>query len=312
MMSGSLQLSVEPVHVSAIVEQTVESIRLASEAKQIRLQTVLDTTASVIGDAQRLQQVLANLLSNAIKFTPKGGRVQVTVERLASSVEVRVADTGQGIDAAFLPHVFERFQQADRGTTRRSSGLGLGLAIVRHIVELHGGHVDVFSEGKDRGSTFTVRLPLSIAARESVTTASDHSGVLACPPQLEGVRVLIVDDEADAREFLEALFVECKALVVTAASTEDGLARLKEFKPDVLISDIGMPEQDGYVFIAKARSLPPDLGGRTPAIALTAYARAEDRARVLLSGFQSHLAKPVEPLEILALAASLVSMRRPS
>jgi CheY-like chemotaxis protein len=175
---------------------------------------------------------------------------------------------------------------------------------------LHGGQVEVFSDGKDCGSTFTVRLPLSIAARQSVTTTPDQPGVLVCPPELEGVRVLIVDDEADARELLEALFVECKALVVTAAAAEEGLVRLREFKPDVLISDIGMPEQDGYVFISKVRSLPASLGGRTPAIALTAYARTEDRARVLLSGFQSHVAKPVEPLEILALAASLVSMRR--
>ena len=309
-MSGTLKLSVEPVNVGAIVEQTVESVRLASEAKAITLQTVLDSTAAVIGDQQRLQQVVANLLSNAVKFTPKGGRVQVFVERLASSVEVRVADSGEGIGPEFLPHVFERFQQADRGSARRSGGLGLGLAIVRHIVELHGGRVDVYSEGRDRGSTFTIRLPLSIAKRQSVSATLGETVALPCPPELDGIRVLIVDDEPDARELLEALFSECKAIVATAASAAEGLRVLDHFRPDVLVSDIGMPGEDGYAFIARVRARPASDGGRTPAIALTAYARPEDRARVLLSGFQSHIAKPVEPLEILALTASLLSMRR--
>jgi light-regulated signal transduction histidine kinase (bacteriophytochrome)/ActR/RegA family two-component response regulator len=310
MLSGTLRLSVEPVNVGAVVEQIIESVRLAAEAKDIRLQTVLDSTASVLGDQQRLQQVVSNLLSNALKFTPKHGKVQVAVERLASSVEISVADSGQGIEPDFLPRIFERFQQADAATTRRSSGLGLGLAIVKHIVELHGGTVEAFSAGAAKGSTFTVRLPLSIAARATVPTAVDvPAGSLPCPPELNGVRLLIVDDDVDARELLQELFTRCHASVCVADSVAEGLAALRRERPDVLISDIGMPDEDGYALIARVRALPASEGGRTPAIALTAYARAEDRARVLLAGFQNHLAKPVEPLEILAVVASLVSMR---
>ena len=310
-MSGKLQLSVEPVNVGAIVEQTVESLRLASEAKNIRLEAVVDSSAAVLGDAQRLQQVVTNLLTNAVKFTPKSGRIQVTVERLTSSVEIRVADTGQGIDPDFQAHVFERFMQADRGAARRSGGLGLGLAIVRHIVELHGGQAEVFSEGVGKGSTFTVRLPLSIAKRAPAAAESPSSPSFPCSPELTGIRVLIVDDEPDSRELLAAFFTDCKASVTTAASAAEGLAVLERVRPDVLISDIGMPDEDGYAFIAKVRARPESAGGKTPAIALTAYARAEDRARVLLAGFQSHMAKPVEPVEIVALVSSMISVRQP-
>ena len=264
----------------------------------------------MLGDQQRLQQVISNLLSNAVKFTPKGGKVQVAVERLASSVEIRIADTGQGIEPQFLPRIFERFQQADQATTRRSSGLGLGLAIVKHIVELHGGTVEAFSEGTAKGSTFTVRLPISIAARTAVPTVLEApTGSIPCPPELNGVRLLIVDDDVDARELLQELFTRCKATVLMADSVSEGLAILKRERPDVLISDIGMPGEDGYALIARVRSLSANEGGRTPAIALTAYARPDDRARVLLAGFQNHLAKPVEPLEILAVVASMISMR---
>ncbi len=309
-LSGTLRLSVESVNVGHVVEQMLESIRLAADVKEIRLQAVLDSSASVLGDQQRLQQVVTNLLSNAVKFTPKGGRVHVAVERLASSVEIRVADSGQGVEPHFLSQIFERFHQVDSSITRRSSGLGLGLAIVKHIVELHGGTVFAFSEGHLKGSTFTVRLPLAIAARVTVPTFVGAREVsIPCPPELTGVRLLIVDDDVDARELLAELFSRCGATVSSAESAAEGLARLQAERPDVVISDIGMPGEDGFELISSIRALPRDEGGRTPAVALTAYARHEDRARVILAGFQNHLAKPVEPLEILAVVASLVAMR---
>ncbi|HZI12021.1 MAG TPA: ATP-binding protein, partial [Myxococcus sp.] len=248
---------------------------------------------------------------NAVKFTPKGGRVQVFVERRDSSVEVTVADTGRGIPAEFLPHVFERFRQADASTTRQYGGLGLGLSIVRHLVEMHGGTVSAASEGEGRGATFTVRLPLSVALRRELVLPPASKKPeplrpsLPCPPQLAGLRVLVVDDEADTREYLRTLIEGCGAGVTVAASAAEGLAALRREKPDLLVSDIGMPDEDGYSFIQKVRALPPSEGGRTPAAALTAYARVEDRARVLMSGFQSHVPKPVEPVELLAVLASM-------
>ena len=310
-MSGTLQLDVEPLQLASIIDQTTETLRPALEAKSIGMRTLLDSTATVLGDQQRLQQVVTNLLSNAVKFTSKGGKVEVVLERRDSSAEIRVADTGCGISTEFLPHIFERFRQADATATRKSGGLGLGLAIVRHIVELHGGTVEAFSEGQGKGSTFTVRLPVAISHRKAATPVLDSQpqSALPCPPPLDGLRILVVDDELDARELLEALFTECKAVVASASSSAEALALLESFRPDVLVSDIGMPGEDGYALIAKIRQRPADRGGKTPAIALTAYARAEDRARVLLSGFQSHIAKPVEPVEILALVASLASMQ---
>jgi PAS domain S-box-containing protein len=310
-LSGKMKLDVEPVDVSTVVEQALESVRPAADAKGIRLQAAMDSTGSVMGDAHRLQQVVWNLLSNAVKFTPKGGRVQVFVERRDSSVEVTVADTGRGIASEFLPHVFERFRQADASTTRQYGGLGLGLSIVRHLVEMHGGTVSAASEGEGRGATFTVRLPLSVALRREpvlpLTSKTPEPGraSLPCPPQLEGLRVLVVDDEADTREYLRTLIEGCGAGVTVAASAAEGLAALRRERPDLLVSDIGMPDEDGYGFIRKVRALPAEEGGRTPAAALTAYARVEDRARVLMSGFQSHVPKPVEPLELLAVLASM-------
>jgi CheY-like chemotaxis protein len=242
---------------------------------------------------------------NAIKFTPKGGRVQVFVESRDSSVDFTVADTGQGIDPAFLPHVFERFRQADASLSRKSGGLGLGLAIVRHIVELHGGSVSAFSEGEGRGASFTVRLPISIARRRQAQPGLRTAAAFECPPSLDGLRILIVDDEADARELLQAILEECGAKVAAAGSASEGLALLTTFAPQVLISDIGMPEVDGFAFIEQVRARPAEHGGRVPAIALTAYARVADRTRVLYAGFQSHVPKPVEPAELLAVVAAL-------
>ncbi|WP_240359549.1 PAS domain-containing hybrid sensor histidine kinase/response regulator [Pyxidicoccus trucidator] len=314
-LSGKFKLAVEPVRVGAVVEQAIETVRPAAEARDIRLQAALDSTSSVMGDAMRLQQVVWNLLSNAVKFTPKGGRVQVFVERRESSVDITIADTGQGITREFLPHVFERFRQADGGTTRRVGGLGLGLSIVKHLVEAHGGTVTASSEGEGLGATFVVRLPLSVAMRRELNVPSSlrveaHGTELRCPPELAGLSVLVVDDEDDTRELLRALLEGCGARVRLASSSAGGLSAVREEAPDILISDIGMPEEDGYTFIRKVRALPSGDPARLPAVALTAYARMEDRARVLLSGFQNHLPKPVEPLELLAVLGSLAKRRK--
>ncbi|WP_225410222.1 PAS domain S-box protein [Stigmatella hybrida] len=308
-MSGKLKLEVMPVEVSVVVEQALESVQPAAAAKGIRIQAALDSTGHVMGDAQRLQQVVWNLLSNAVKFTAKGGRIQVLVERRDSSVDITVADTGRGIPEKFLPHVFDRFRQADGSTTRSAGGLGLGLSIVRHLVELHGGTVQALSEGEGKGATFIVTLPMSVALRREVviprSMAPDLPRGLQCPPELAHLRVLLVDDEEDTRELLRTLLEGCQVTIFTAASAEEGLATLVSKRPDLLISDIGMPGVDGYGFIARVRALSAEEGGRTPAVALTAYARMEDRARVLLAGFHSHVPKPVEPVELLAVLASL-------
>ncbi|WP_225410319.1 ATP-binding protein [Stigmatella hybrida] len=311
-MSGKLKLEVETVEMTAIVEQALESVRPAADAKGIHLQAALDATGSVLGDAHRLQQVVWNLLSNAVKFTSKGGRVQVMVERQDASVEVTVTDTGAGIPPAFLPHVFERFRQAEGGTSRQYGGLGLGLSIVRNLVEMHGGTVSAQSEGEGQGAAFTVRLPLLMAVRKDVAPPlAPREAPLreppACPPELSGLHVLVVDDEEDTREMLRTLLEGCRARVTCASSAAQGLALLREHRPDALVSDIGMPGEDGYSFIRKVRALDREEGGRTPAVALTAYARMEDRTRALLAGFQSHCPKPVEPMELMAVLASLCS-----
>jgi PAS domain S-box-containing protein len=309
-LAGKLRLEVEPVDLGQVVEQALETVRPAVEAKSIRLQPTIGSGGRVMGDATRLQQVVWNLLSNAVKFTPRGGRVQVLVTRKDSAVEVTVSDTGQGISPDFLPYVFERFRQAEGGTTRKQAGLGLGLSIVKHVVEMHGGTVSVFSEGEGKGATFVVRLPLSAVLHRDVSPPRLPRGValasdLHCPPELEGLHVLVVDDEADTRELLRALLEGCQARVTLAASAQEGLEALQREPVDMLVSDIGMPGEDGYSFIRKVRALPQGKAGRLPAIALTAYARVEDRTRALFSGFQSHVPKPVEPLELLAVLASL-------
>ncbi|WNG28992.1 PAS domain-containing protein [Cystobacter fuscus] len=308
-MSGKLALEVESVDLSAVVEAALESIRPAAAAKGILLQPVLDSVATVMGDPTRLQQVVWNLLSNAVKFTPKGGRVQVLVERRDSSVEIVVADSGKGIPVDFLPHVFERFRQAEGSVARKYGGLGLGLSIVKHLVEAHGGTIDAFSEGEGRGATFTVRLPIAVVRRKepgASSTGSRDEPELTCPPQLEGLRVLLVDDEADTRELLRTLLEGCRARVETAGSAAEGLRALLQTRPHLLISDIGMPGEDGHAFIRKVRALPASEGGRIPAVALTAYARAEDRTRALLAGFKAHVPKPIERSELLAVILSLI------
>jgi PAS domain S-box-containing protein len=317
-ITGKLRLEMRPVDPASVVAAAVETARPAAEAKDIRLHTFFDNGAGPIsGDPDRLQQVVWNLLSNAIKFTPEGGRVEVRLERAGSRVEITVADTGRGIAPEFLPHVFDRFRQADQTTTRTHGGLGLGLAIVRQLVELHGGSVHVESEGEGRGTSFNVSLPLLALRRESPNDAPrTHEasargyGELRCPPELAGLRVLVVDDEPDTRELLAAVLTSCGAQVTLAASAADAFEHVERTRPDVLVTDIGMPEEDGYSLLTRIRELPPERGGEIPAAALTAYARAEDRVRALRSGFQMHVPKPVEPAELITVVANLAGRRR--
>jgi len=310
-ITGKLRLTVQPLDLGTIIIASVDGLRPAAEAKELRLQLQLDSPASqVSGDPDRLQQVAWNLISNAIKFTPKGGRVIVGLKRIESHVEFTVSDTGLGIEPEFLPHVFDRFRQADGTTTRAFGGLGLGLAIVRQLVELHGGTVRVESEGEGCGSAFTVSLPL-IASRTAISKKGSEQWlefkqpVLDCPPELDGLRVLVVDDEADTSDLLQVILEGCGVQVKTASSAAAALEAIATEPFDVLISDIGMPDEDGYSMIAKVRALGEERGGKIPAAALTAYASEEDRIRVLRSGFQIHVPKPISPSELIAVVANL-------
>ncbi len=308
-VSGKVRLDVQPLDLSSVVDAAVDSVRPSAEAKGIRLQKILDPLAGpVSGDPNRLQQVVWNLLSNAIKFTPKGGKVEVLLARVNSHLEVTVTDSGQGISAAFLPYVFDRFRQADASSTRIYSGLGLGLSIVKQLVELHGGSVQAKSDGDNCGATFIVRLPLapvrSGESREN-PTAMRSSGIEWEQIPLDGIKVLVVDDEADARELIKQVLVQCGAAVTTASSSDEGLQVLQALRPHVLVSDIGMPDKDGYQFMRDLRSISAAKGGNTPAIALTAFARSEDRTRAMVAGYQIHISKPIEPQELIATVASL-------
>jgi CheY-like chemotaxis protein len=276
------------------------------------LQLDLDWQAgSVYGDHERLQQIVWNLLSNGVKFTPSGGSVNVSLQRINSHLEIVVTDTGVGISRDFLPHVFDRFRQADGSTTRNYGGLGLGLAIVRHLVELHGGTAYAESAGEDQGSKFTVRLPLMVASEHQVDAPFSAPAIAAAlrdrQMSLNGLRVLVVDDEIDARMLLAAMLERCGAEVISVNSAQEGLAALETWRPDVLVADIGMPVEDGYALIRRVRTLPKDKGGQTPALALTAYARTEDRVRALSEGYQLHLAKPVDRVELATVVASLAN-----
>ncbi|HEX4144569.1 MAG TPA: PAS domain S-box protein [Pirellulales bacterium] len=315
-ISGKLRMDVQRVEVATIIDAAIESVRPAAEAKGLRLVKVLDpATGPVMGDPNRLQQVVWNLLANAVKFTPRGGRVQTRLTQCHAHVEIEVSDTGQGIPLEFLPHVFERFRQADASTTRRHTGLGLGLAIVRHLVELHGGSVIVLSAGEGRGASFTVSLPalepeeIDEGRRDPLAAPLESDDPDCVRPRLAGVRVLVVDDERESRELVRRLLEECDASVVTAASAAEALAMLRQSHPAVLLSDIGMPDEDGYALIRRVRQLPAHEGGQIPAAALTAFARSEDRDRTLSCGFQMHLSKPVEPSALLAAVASLAGRR---
>jgi PAS domain S-box-containing protein len=313
-VSGKLRLNVRPVDLTPVVEAALDTVRPSAEAKGIRLQAILDPAAGpVSGDADRLQQVIWNLLANAIKFTPREGRVQVRLSRINSHVEVRVEDTGVGIGSEFLPHVFELFRQRDSSPSRQHGGLGLGLALVKHLVELHGGSVECASPGEGLGAVFSIRLPLMImAAREDagVHPTADSGAAMPPAPSLEGVSVLVVDDDPDARQLITMLLGERGAKVIAVASAGEALKALETNRPDVLLSDIEMPEQDGYALIRSIRALPADRGGRIPAAALTAYARTEDRMQALLAGFHLHTPKPVDPAELAAVVASLAGRTR--
>jgi PAS domain S-box-containing protein len=314
-ISGKMRLDVQATDLAAVIDAAVEAIRPAAEAKQIQVRRVLDPFAGpVTGDPVRLQQVVWNLLSNAVKFTSKGGTVEVRLERVNSHIEILVADNGAGISPEFLPYVFDRFRQLDASTTRRHGGLGLGLAIVRHLVELHGGTVRVKSPGDGQGSTFIVALPLSIAhltpaEGERIHPVAEIDDKDPCSEDsnldLRGIRILVVDDEPDARETLRQILEHCNGEVETADSAAEAIRKLEAWRPDVLLSDIGMPGEDGYELIRRVRELPPERGGRTPSAALTAFARGEDRRRALRAGFQMHLAKPVEIQELATVVASL-------
>jgi CheY-like chemotaxis protein len=285
-------------------------VRPGAESKGVRIQKVMDTgVSSVAGDPVRLQQVVWNLLSNAVKFTPRGGLIQLRLSRVNSHIEIAVIDTGQGIAPEFLPHVFDRFRQADQRITRSHGGLGLGLSIVRHLIELHGGTVRAESGGEGRGSTFTVTLPVAPVYMESEErvhpAARDTLPNYECPDRLDGLRVLVVDDERDTLEMLRIGLTKCGAEVTTAGSAAEALEAVSSSAPDVLISDIGMPDADGYELMKKIRAMPAEGGGRVPAVALTAYARTEDRLQALRSGYQMHVPKPVELAELVAVIASL-------
>lgn len=312
-ISGKIRLDVQAVDLQDVVKAAVAAVRHSAEAKGIRLNVVLDPLVGPVrGDPGRLQQCFWNLLTNAIKFTPRGGRVQVSLGRVGSHVELRVVDNGQGIKPEFLPHLFERFRQADASTTRRHGGLGLGLSIVKNLVELHGGTVWASSDGEGQGATFCIELPVMVIHplpphRSSAVSATGSSQT--DHPSLEGITVIVVDDEVDSRQLVKRVLEGCGARVVPAASAQEALELMAQEPPDMLISDIGMPVQDGYELIRKVRSLPPDRGGRTPAAALTAFARAEDRTRALRAGYQTHVPKPVEPTELTAVVASLATRR---
>ncbi len=310
-VTGKMRLDVRPVDLKTVVEAALDVVRPAAEAKELRLQAVLDPQAvGITGDPDRLQQVVWNLLINAVKFTPKGGRVQVHVQRVSSHVEIIVSDSGQGMPPDVLPHVFERFQQGDSTSTRRHTGLGLGLALVRHLVELHGGTVEASSAGEGQGSTFTVKIPVAITREEPAPsrgrvhpTAAMMVSTLG--PTLRGLRILVVDDDRDGLDLVTAMLVNAGAEVRPCSSAAEAFAAVQAWRPDVLVSDIEMPGEDGYALIRQVRGLADTKVARTPAVALTAYGRVEDRLRTLSAGYSMHVPKPVDPAELATVVASL-------
>ncbi|GAB1544739.1 hypothetical protein NUACC21_74150 [Scytonema sp. NUACC21] len=306
-LQGKLSLNISAVDLVSTIAAAIETVRLAAQSKSIQLQTVFEANmGQVSGDASRLQQVIWNLLSNAIKFTPQGGRVEVRLKSLGCEAQLQVCDTGQGIAPEFLPYVFDYFRQADGTTTRKFGGLGLGLAIVRHIVELHGGRVKAESLGEGQGATFTVMLP--VIKTQGHSNVSD--GQADEPSDLNGVKVLVVDDEVDTRELIAFILEQSGAEVTQVASATQALQAITEFQPNVLVSDIGMPEVDGYMLIRQIRAMPPELGGKIPAIALTAYAGEMDSQQAIAAGFQQHIAKPVEPATLVAAVVNLAGSCR--
>jgi PAS domain S-box-containing protein len=317
-ITGKLRLDTDPVELVPVIEAAIASIQPAAEAKEITIERVIDPTASpVLGDPARLQQVVWNLLANAVKFTPKGGRVTIALRSDESYVSINVTDTGMGISQDFLPYVFDRFRQADSSSTRAHGGLGLGLAIVRHLVELHGGTVGATSDGTQRGASFSVNLPVMTvnarrikAAKTGGARAGGDGVFLECPPLLQGVRILIVDDEEDTRQLISTILEQCEAVIETAANTRQAIEAIRRAPPDVLISDIGMPDEDGYGLVRRLRADEDPLLKELPAVALTAYAGEDDRERALEAGFQIHLSKPADPQALLAAVEQLVKKEK--
>jgi PAS domain S-box-containing protein len=310
-INGKLRLEVQRVELRQVIEAALETVRTSAEAKGIRLLEFIDPMARPVGgDPARLRQVVWNLLSNSIKFTPRDGQVRVALRQAGSQVEVAVSDTGQGIEADFLPFVFDKFRQADASAARKHGGLGIGLALVKNLVEMHGGTVGVASDGPGRGATFVINLPVSAKyaepdAERRQSAAQGLADRQNCP-SLAGITVLAVEDEPDTRELLRRFLIECGANAVMAASAGEALDIIDRQRVDVVVSDIGMPEVDGYELVRLIRARPPDRGGNIPAAALTAFARSEDRTRALLAGYQTHIAKPVDPAELIAAIAALV------
>ena len=306
-VAGKFHVEMRSVDLAKVIEAARDTVAPMAAARKVDLHLDIQAeTPLTIGDPDRLQQVAWNLLSNAIKFTPPEGKVSVELARRGESFEITVRDTGAGIDPAFLPHIFERFRQGSDSGARRQGGLGLGLSIVRHIVEMHDGTVEARSEGRDQGSTFVVRLPaVDTSAGKVPPVGREGQEGMAAAPRLDGLRVLVVDDEADARNLIAAVLQGRGARVYMAASAADAMAMLQAERPDVVLSDISMRDEDGYDLIRKVRALPPESGGRTPAAALTAYGRLEDRMKALSAGFQLHVAKPVDPAELAAVVATL-------
>jgi len=310
-ITGKLTLNVRSVELAQIIEAAMDSIRPAAEAKSIQLRARLESRGGLVsGDPNRLQQIVWNLLSNAVKFTPRHGRVEVSLRRVDSHLQIAVSDSGVGISPEFLPSVFDRFSQANTTSERKYGGLGLGLAIVRHLVELHGGTARADSPGEGLGATFTVTLPVKaireeMSELERAAPSVGYADSLTDAITLDGLRVMIVDDEAEARDLLTAMLTRRGAEVKACASAAEALEEIERWRPSVLVSDIGMPDEDGYTLIGKLRTLGPERGGRIPAVALTAYARSEDRMRALTSGFQVHVPKPIEAGELVVVIASL-------
>ena len=315
-ISGKLRLDTQPVDLTTVINSAVDTLRPAAEAKNIRLYVLLDYDAGIVlGDATRLQQVVWNILSNAVKFTPKNGSIRISLERINSHIEVVVSDSGIGIEEDFLPFVFDRFRQADSSSSKKYGGLGLGLSIVRQLVELHGGTVEAGNRTDEQGAVFTIKFPIMAVYNQSeqrinqmeqdVNSDSNGNNSFECPPSLDGIKVLAVDDDSDARQLLAAILEQCGAEVKSCDSVSMALELFEECKPDILVSDIGMPDQDGYVLIKKIRELEKGAGKRLPAVALTAFARTEDRLKALSAGYTIHIPKPVDPSELLIVIANL-------
>ncbi|MBW4617028.1 MAG: response regulator [Desmonostoc vinosum HA7617-LM4] len=301
-IQNRITLDMRPVHLVTVVNAVIEDIQPLAKAKFISIESILDpAVGQVMGDSERLQQIVWNLLSNAIKFTPQGGRVQVWLEQVNTQAQLTVSDTGQGISADFLPHVFDRFRQADSTITRKYGGLGLGLAIAHHLLAMHKGTIHAASDGVGQGATFTVQLPID--KPQSMQLTPSKLGQANEFPSLNGLQILVVDDDEDTREMLKFILEQCEAQVNTAASAAEALQIFAQLAPDVLLCDIGMPDEDGYSLIRKVRQLPGNIK-HLPAIALTAFAREDDQHKALQAGFQRHLAKPINPFELAAVVAS--------